>query len=147
MSKKFLFAMLAAALIAGVSTGCGEKTENSDKAGAGKASEKSDAASLREKKAKRDAAKVDINNLGQQVELFRLHVGRCPEEWQELITRPEENEDWSGPYLIKEPVDPWGKKYIYRRINDESLGYEIISCGPDGTEGTEDDIKSFASSE
>ena len=99
------------------------------------------------KKAKRDAAKVDINNLKQQVELFRAHVGRCPEEWQELITRPEENEDWSGPYLEKEPVDPWGKKYIYRRTEDENHDYEIISCGPDGNEGTEDDIKSFAGSE
>ena len=40
MSKKFLFSVLAAALIAGVLTGCGEKSESSGSSGSSEKSSK-----------------------------------------------------------------------------------------------------------
>ena len=46
---------------------------------------------------------------------------------------------WNGPYLTLLRPDPWGKSYIYRVGTNES-GYALLSAGPDGTDGTADDI-------
>jgi hypothetical protein len=38
-------------------------------------------------------------------------------------------------------IDPWGNRYDYH-FNDESkLGFDLVSRGPDGNPGTEDDIE------
>ena len=55
--------------------------------------------------------------------------------------------NWHGPYMQNEsgiPSDPWGNPYIYLcpgKHNPSS--YDIISLGPDGREGTEDDITNW----
>ncbi|MBE7558282.1 type II secretion system protein GspG [bacterium] len=39
------------------------------------------------------------------------------------------------------PLDPWGNAYVYEypgRHNER--GYDLMSLGPDGRAGTEDDI-------
>ena len=41
----------------------------------------------------------------------------------------------------KLPVDPWGNPYIYyfpSKHNQNS--YDLLSAGPDGKEGTDDDV-------
>ena len=39
------------------------------------------------------------------------------------------------------PLDPWGDPFIYRNPGEKELGlFELISCGADGEEGTEDAI-------
>ncbi len=35
-------------------------------------------------------------------------------------------------------VDAWGQKFLYRRIRDDK--YQLISAGPDGEYGNEDDL-------
>lgn len=49
---------------------------------------------------------------------------------------------WYGPYLDTEvPLDPWGSPYQYEspgKYNPDS--YDVWSFGPDGADGTEDDI-------
>lgn len=42
-------------------------------------------------------------------------------------------------FKLSWPKDPWGSPYSYKKIDDSN--FEIISLGPDKTEGTEDDIK------
>jgi len=49
---------------------------------------------------------------------------------------------WNGPYLDTDvPLDPWGRPYQYecpgRNNRDE---YDVWSLGPDGQNGTDDDI-------
>jgi general secretion pathway protein G len=44
---------------------------------------------------------------------------------------------WRGPYLHELPKDPWGHPYIYHRSGSD---FKILSAGPDGQEGTADDI-------
>jgi len=45
--------------------------------------------------------------------------------------------------LSKIPVDPWNNLYIYRFPGKKRAGeFEVISKGPDGLEGTPDDISS-----
>ena len=51
-------------------------------------------------------------------------------------------EKWQGPYLGDDaiPPDPWGQPYHYEMIDAER--YRIWSAGPDGQDGTEDDVSS-----
>ena len=53
--------------------------------------------------------------------------------------------NWKGPYLKKDiPLDPWRKEYVYLcpgRQNPD--GYDLYSCGPDGKDGTEDDVTNW----
>ena len=98
------------------------------------------------KDAKKKAAKVEIESLKSAIQGFRMHVGRYPETLSELVEKPEDEEEaknWSGPYLERLPTDPWGREYEYNCPGDNEREYEIISFGPDGEKGTEDDITSF----
>lgn len=49
-------------------------------------------------------------------------------------------EGWNGPYLQspEEIFDPWGSAFVVK-INNEKI--QVISKGPDGILGTEDDIQ------
>ena len=51
-------------------------------------------------KAKQKAAKIEIEQIGQTLDLFRLEVGRYPttqEGLQALITAPTGVANWNGP--------------------------------------------------
>ena len=65
------------------------------------------------------------------------------EQGLEALTRPTSNMQAENHderiYIIKIPPDAWGNPFIYRR-HGEKGPIDIISCGPDGIEGTEDDI-------
>jgi len=42
------------------------------------------------------------------------------------------------------PLDPWGKAYVYRSPGQHnSEDYDLLSTGPDGIEGTADDISNW----
>ena len=59
----------------------------------------------------------------------------------DLVQQPRDAQNWHGPYLDKLPNDPWGNDYIYEcpgKHNPSS--YDLLSVGPDGKAGTEDDI-------
>lgn len=43
-------------------------------------------------------------------------------------------------YLDDQPEDPWGKPYIYRVPGKDGRKYNLFSSGPDGQEGTKDDL-------
>jgi len=52
-------------------------------------------------KAKADAAKIEINQIGQTLDLYKLEVGRYPstqEGLQALLTAPAGVANWNGPY-------------------------------------------------
>lgn len=80
---------------------------------------------------------------------YRIAMGNYPstnEGLQALITAPANNNGrWSGPYIEspggKLPTDPWGELYIYRYPGTKNKGgFDVLSKGPDKTEGTDDDI-------
>jgi len=59
----------------------------------------------------------------------------------DLVQKPRDAVNWRGPYLESIPKDPWGNDYIYEcpgKHNPSS--YDIMSMGPDGRSGSEDDI-------
>jgi len=90
-------------------------------------------------KAKADAAKIEIGQIGQSLDLFKLEVGRYPssqEGLQALIAQPPGVNNWNGPYWKKStlPKDPWGNEYKY--VAPGQTGpYDIVSLGADGKEG------------
>jgi general secretion pathway protein G len=49
-----------------------------------------------------------------------------------LVTKPNDETKWQGPYLQKEvPLDPWGKAYVYRSPG-QSGEFDLLSYGKDG---------------
>ena len=101
-----------------------------------------------QKQAMTDAAKSQIGSLKQCIEGFQLHVRSYPSTGQgldSLIIQPSDlrnPDNWKGPYLDRNevPLDPWDSPYQYRLIDPDN--YEIWSLGPDGADGSEDDIRS-----
>ena len=91
--------------------------------------------------AKVNAAKVQIDQLGQELDRFKLEVGRYPttgEGLDALIHQPSGTTNWSGPYLKKEavPKDPWNNDFKYSSPGQHG-GYDLVSLGADGREGGE----------
>lgn len=101
---------------------------------------------------KREAA-IKIGEFKTPIELFRLNVGRLPtteEGLNALLVCPSSlpnPEKWGDePYLSISaiPADPWGNPYQYVQPGTHSSqDWEIWSFGPDGIDGTEDDIGSW----
>ena len=101
-------------------------------------------------KAKRNAAKLEIDQIGQGLDLFKLEVGRFPtsqEGLAALVTAPSGVSNWNGPYLKRStvPKDPWSNEYKYVSPGDQNRPYDIISLGPDGKEGGDGDNKDITS--
>jgi len=98
----------------------------------------------RTEQAKTTAARADINGgLKSALGQFEVDNGFFPRSLQDLVTQPSNAKNWHGPYFDppKLPVDPWGNPYIYGYPGKHNAGsYDLLSCGPDGKEGTEDDI-------
>jgi len=101
----------------------------------------------RSEEARIAAARADINaNISVALDLFELDTGKYPtteEGLQALLTKPGSAVKWKGPYLKKEPMDPWGRKYVYRSPGDHGTDYDLYSYGPDGAEGGGDDVTSW----
>jgi general secretion pathway protein G len=102
-------------------------------------------------KAKADAAKIEIGQIGQTLDLYKLEIGRYPttqEGMQALITAPSGVTNWNGPYWKKStvPKDPWGNEYKYVSPA-QSAPYEVLSLGADGKEGGEGPNKDITSTQ
>ena len=100
------------------------------------------------KEARISAAKFDIeSNMRTALSMYELDNGNYPSTEQgltALTSKPSGDPaptHWNGPYLEKKPKDPWGKEYIFKSPGDHNQqGYDLSSLGPDGVEGTSDDI-------
>ena len=105
----------------------------------------------RGEKAKADAAKIEIGQIGQALDLYKLEIGRYPSssEWlQALVTAPAGAANWNGPYWKKAqiPKDPWGNEYRYTSPGQKGA-YDIVSLGADGKEGGEGTNKDITSAD
>jgi len=101
-------------------------------------------------KAKADAAKIEINQIGQTLDLYKLEVGRYPstqEGLQALLTAPGGVANWNGPYWKngKLPKDPWGNEYKYVSPSSRGSAYDIVSLGADGRDGGDGPNKDISS--
>ena len=78
---------------------------------------------------------------------YRMNVGTYPssdEGLKALLIAPDgKSTRWKGPYLKDEKtlIDTYGNPYGYRNPGSHNpTKYDLWSMGPDGKEGTADDI-------
>ncbi|GAB5452715.1 MAG: type II secretion system major pseudopilin GspG [Halioglobus sp.] len=90
--------------------------------------------------AKSKTAAIQIKDLEQTLEMYKLDVGRFPTTEQgldALVNKPERVSGWNGPYLKSNvPLDPWKREYLYRYPGERG-SIEIITYGQDGQPGGE----------
>lgn len=92
--------------------------------------------------------------VAKQITKFAFDVGRYPDKdegLQALFEIPsgidEDSGKWKGPYMEGTPEelrDPWGQPFRYEfpgKFNEKS--YDLWSVGPDGKDGTDDDVKNW----
>lgn len=105
----------------------------------------------RTEQARRSIAEADVNlNIAGALKLYELDNGNFPTTAQglaALLNEPSSeprSTNWQGPYLEKEPNDPWKNPYRYAYPgNNNRQGYDLFSLGKDGIEGTDDDVTNW----
>ncbi len=101
----------------------------------------------------RNITQIKIQELERAMDTFKIHMKRYPSEeeglgalWnRELIEDEAAMSNWKGPYLTEPaPKDTWGFEWIYRAPSEvEGVAFDIVSVGPDGEEGTDDDLSNL----
>lgn len=98
--------------------------------------------------ARKVAAQHDIHTIEMGVDAFKIETGRYPtsdEGLNALMVQPGNVRGWNGPYLKSMPVDPWAHPYIYHYPGAHNPNtYDLLSAGPDGQEGGDDDITNWS---
>ena len=92
---------------------------------------------------------VQMQAIKKALMMFKNDVKRLPTQeegivvlWDKSALDEEVAASWAGPYLeTAVPKDMWGHEWVYVfPAEDVAIGFDIVSVGPDGQEGTEDDI-------
>ena len=98
-------------------------------------------------KIKKDA--IDNQALEHSIELYRLQTNSIPTTEQGLdalvnapTIEPIPRTYPEGGIIKRLPEDPWGNAYVLL-FPGEVGQYDIYSFGPDGIEGSEDDIATW----
>ena len=96
--------------------------------------------------AKGDTARVQLENLGTGIDLYRLEVGTFPASLQALVDKPAGADRWNGPYMrkISIPKDPWDNDYIYRFPGTHGP-YDLLTLGADHAEGGDGENRDIVS--
>ncbi len=103
-------------------------------------------------RALKDAAKSKVGILTGQIDTYQLHMRTYPGSLNDLINKPSDAkaaERWAGPYLkgTSSLRDPWDNDFKFiapGKHNTDS--YDVWSVGPDGQDGTADDIGNWENS-
>jgi general secretion pathway protein G len=102
-------------------------------------------------RAMKDAAKIKVGTLTTPIDTFQMHTRSFPGSLQELISAPSDAklaDRWSGPYLKDEGalLDPWDNEIKFIAPGKHNTtSYDVWSVGPDGQDGTDDDIGNWSS--
>lgn len=99
----------------------------------------------RTEQARKTAAQSQIATFGTALDAFEVDNGYYPKGksgLQDLVIQPRDAKNWTGPYLKGDiPKDPWENDYIYEYPGRRNPGsYDLMSMGPDGRVGGDDDI-------
>lgn len=100
--------------------------------------------------------KTDLANLQTALKFFYLDYNRYPTDeeglavlWSPETLDPELDESTWKPQMEKPlPKDRWGHEWMYmQQRDDDPTKYALWSVGPDGQDGTDDDIKTWSEDE
>jgi general secretion pathway protein G len=103
----------------------------------------------RSEQAKASVAKADIQaHLATALKLYELDNGMFPTTAQGLMALRQKPasaplpKSWSGPYIEKDPIDPWGNPYQYDSPGTHRSDYDLWSKGKD-LDSAQDDITNW----
>jgi general secretion pathway protein G len=86
------------------------------------------------KKGQRKVAQAQVNDVASKIIQFMAdNSNECPKGLDDLVAQK---------YLPKKQKDPWNRDLVIRcpgTVNTD--GVDVVSFGPDGQEGTADDVK------
>jgi general secretion pathway protein G len=93
------------------------------------------------------ATVTQISSFKTALDMFEVDNGYYPKGRNgllDLVQKPRDATNWHGPYLDKIPKDPWGNDYLYEFPGKHNASsFDLVSMGPDGRSGTEDDISNW----
>ena len=111
-----------------------------------------------QKGARIDTTKLKMKSIETGIEAYNVNIGHYPNEQEggleALRVKPSFDteamgQNWRGPYLKEDPVDSWGQKFNYQLSQPgtpeaDLTPFKLWSNGPDGMDGTEDDVKNWS---
>ncbi|MEQ1876089.1 MAG: type II secretion system major pseudopilin GspG [Bdellovibrionia bacterium] len=84
-------------------------------------------------KAQVSEAKIQMKELGKQLDLFYTDCGFYPSSLEGLVQADSNCKNWGPePYIKRVPKDPWNTEYGY---SVEGSSYQLKSLGRGGKEG------------
>ncbi len=93
------------------------------------------------------ARQTIIGTFGIALDMFEQDTGRYPrgDEGIRALIDNSQITNWRGPYLkaTNIPMDPWTNEYKYNfpsELTSSQYLYDIVSAGPDGGFGNNDDV-------
>jgi general secretion pathway protein G len=87
--------------------------------------------------AKSAEQRIRTQTLVGNIELYKLEVGKYPENLQALVRQPAGVDKWNGPYAKDVDLkDAWGNDYRYT-VPGQGKAYDLVSLGADGRDGGE----------
>ena len=93
-------------------------------------------------RAKIGTTKLKLKGLEGEMNKYKVAYGEYPSQGQGLgaLMNPPDG----GPSFLKEkklPRDEWRNEFLYFNPGRSGQPFELMSKGPDGQEGTDDDIR------
>jgi general secretion pathway protein G len=87
--------------------------------------------------AKSAEQRIRTQTLVGNIEMYKLEVGKYPENLQALVRQPGGVDKWNGPYAKDADLkDAWGNEYRYT-VPGQGKAYDLVSLGADGQVGGE----------
>jgi general secretion pathway protein G len=97
-----------------------------------------------QERADQRAAAAQVGLYKSAINMYRMDTRQYPESLDALVTKPSDAamaDRWSGPYMDKIAKDPWGNDFrIAAPGKHNPEGFDVWSVGPDGQDGSADDI-------
>lgn len=93
-----------------------------------------------------DTARTQVYELKGAIDRYEFDIRKYPTKLEDLIEKPSDSAAagrWPGKYMQIQamPVDPWDNPYKYAAPGKKNAdSFDVWSVGPDGQDGTEDDI-------
>jgi len=97
-----------------------------------------------QEKADQRAAAAQVGLYKSAINMYRFETKQYPDSLEDLVNKPGDAtlaSRWDGPYMDKIAKDPWDQEYRFAapgKHNPE--GFDVWSVGPDGQDGSADDI-------
>ncbi len=84
-------------------------------------------------------AELRLREVAKTLEIYYSQNMKYPETLDELVTPQDTTKQ--GVLKASALVDPWKNPIEYTPAEGQEPPFELVSYGPDGREGTEDDIR------